>query len=474
MENILFLFSVIDLVLIVIFSTWVITRHHRVPAATLAWVLACILLPYLGFIFYLFFGYRRLRRQKRTKPSPAQKLSTVGFRTNLRAVSDFELDRDLMRIAKLGKNLTHFPVTLGNKIRCIEEAATTYIEIADTINNAKKYVYLEYYIFQPDETGKKFREILINKAQKGVQCRLLVDHIGSFNLNTKFVHPMVEAGVKFAYFWPVKISRPWGAHLRNHRKIVVVDGEIGFIGSQNIGDEYVNWKNRNLSWRDTHLRIEGPAVRQLESIFCEDWQFTTHEELNVQSNNKGNNLNSGCAVQILPTGPDDPQQSLELIIASLIYAARQRITIVTPYFVPTTTILSAFEAAAKTEIDVDILVPDKTNHWIVGWVARGWYRDVINSGARIFRYSKTFVHAKLVTVDNRVSVVGSANMDERSFRHNFECSTLIYDQHFTERLVQSFDEIAAESQEITTTDIENQSFLLDLRDGLFRTLSPLM
>ena len=473
MEFIIYLFSGIDFVLILVFSTWVITRHHRIPAATLAWILAFIVLPYLGFVLYLFFGYRRRRRKKRRKPSPSQKLSTVAG-TNSRAVVESNLDSDLVRIAKLGKNLTHFPVTLGNNLVCIENAASIYIEIVEAINNAKRYVYLEYYVFQPDETGRKFREILINIAQKGVQCRLLVDHIGSFNLNTKFVHPMVDAGVKFAYFWPVKISRPWGAHLRNHRKIVVVDGEIGFVGSQNIGDEYVNWKNRNLSWRDTHLRIEGPAVRQLEFIFCEDWQFTTHEKLNVRSNQNGGYSNSGCAVQILPTGPDEPQQSLELIIASLIYAARQRITIVTPYFVPTTTILSAFEAAANTDIAVDILVPDKTNHWIVGWVARGWYRDVINSGARILRYSKTFVHAKLVTVDDRVSVVGSANMDERSFRHNFECSTLVYDQQFTERLVQSFDEMAAESQEITTTDIKNQALLLDLRDGLFRTLSPLV
>ena len=473
MEPVFYLFYGIDFFLVIIFSIWVISRNYRVPAVTLAWVLAFILLPYLGFVLYLFFGYRRRRREKRRKPSPSQKLSTVAG-TDSRAIVESNLDSDVVRVAKLGKNLTHFPVTLGNNPVCIENAASIYIEIAEAINNAKHYVYLEYYVFQPDETGRKFREILISKAQSGVTCRLLVDHIGSFKLNLKFVKPMVDAGVKFAYFWPVKISRPWGAHLRNHRKIVVVDGEIGFVGSQNIGDEYVNWKNRNLSWRDTQLRIEGPAVRQLESIFCEDWQFTTYEKLDVRGNHKGNYLKSGCAVQILPTGPDEPQQTLELIIASLIYVARQRITIVTPYFVPTTTILSAFEAAANTGIDVDILVPNKTNHWIVGWVARGWYRDVINSGAHIFQYSKTFMHAKLVTVDNRVSVVGSANMDERSFRHNFECSTFIYDQKFTEKLVQSFDKMAAESQEITTTDIQKQSLLLDLRDGLFRTLSPLM
>ena len=457
-----------------IFSLLVLSRRNRIPAVTVAWILSFILLPYLGVILFILVGFRKMRREKRRKPIPSGKMSIIDQSGSGKPSDSQILSSDLLHIARLGERLTGFPVSPGNRLTLYEEALATYTAIAEAMSHSTKYIHMEYYIFQADETGKEFRDLLIHQARKGVTCRLLVDYIGSFYLNQSFADPMIDAGVQFAYFWPVKLSRPWGWHLRNHRKLVIVDGRIGFIGSQNIGDEYVNWKNRRLSWRDTHIKIEGPGVDQLQAIFHEDWEFTTGEAMEIILNTPLKPTKGISDIQTLPTGPDESQATLEIILTSLIYAAKKRITIVTPYFIPTVPIALALDTAVKRGVKVDILVPEKSNHWIVGWVARGWYRDILISDVNLYEYAETFVHAKLVTIDSQISLIGSANMDERSFRLNFECTTLVYDSKITEKLLRSFDSMKMNSRKMTLAEFKQQRLWNNVRDGAFRILSPLL
>ncbi len=426
-------------------------------------------------MFYLLVGYRRLRRDRRRKPDPARKIRALSEPSENR-FGDLEmLDPELRRTSRLSAELTDFPVVGGNTVTLFADALTTYGAIADAIAGAQDHVYMQYYIFQPDDTGREFRELLVNKARQGVKCRVLVDAVGSFRLSRRFIEPMLQVGIEFARFWPLRLSRPWGFHLRNHRKLVVVDNAVGFAGSQNIGDEYVNWNHRNLSWRDMHIRIEGPAVEQLQIIFQEDWEFTTGRPAIISAVDWNLRTTGTSHIQILPTGPDDdPRAPLELVLSMLLYSAAERITIVTPYFVPTLPIVMALEAAAARGVDVEILVPKRSNHWIADWAARSWYRDITAAGVKLYEFAETFVHAKLVTIDERMCLVGSANMDQRSFQLNFECSVLLYDESVTKKLVRNFEGMARESDILKLDEIERQPYWRQVWDGAFRLLSPLL
>jgi cardiolipin synthase len=422
---------------------------------------------------YAFVGYRgfmrRRRRRKRGLPLDLKPHEPTS-ESNLERLQALDADK----AARLAENLTHFPVVGTNVVEPFEEAFAIYGAIADAILAAKHHVHLEYYIFEADDRGESFRELLAKKAREGVECRLLVDNVGSFGLNRKFLQPMIDAGVKVAFFWPVRFTRPWGMHLRNHRKLVVVDGKVGFIGSQNIGGETLRRRGRRLTWRDTQVRIEGPGVLQLQTVFAEDWAFTTGEKLEAPAYHPTPRPLGASLVQTVPTGPDESELGLEMLLLTLVAGARQRITLTTPYFIPSGALLLSLAGAAKRGVAVDLLVPRDSDHAIVRWASRAWFRLLARSGITILEYPETFVHAKVVTIDDRIVLLGSANMDMRSFRLNFECSLLTYDEAFARRMLRSFDSMKTKSVELTAEHLEKQPFLVKVRDGACRLFSPLL
>lgn len=470
--------------LAVFFSLFVLSRRKRNPAVTLAWILSFFVLPGLAEILYMLVGYRGFSLRRRLK----KRMKRMRGKTSPEPEAPPRgLSGEYEGIERLCESLTKFPVAMGNQLELYENATATYSALAEAISQAKHHVHLEYYIFQPDATGLYFRDLLIQKAKEGVTCRLLVDHIGSFGLARRFIEPMLQAGVKFSFFWPVTWARPWAAHLRNHRKLVIVDGSVGFVGSQNIGNEYVQWRTRRLSWRDTVLRIHGPSVRHLQRIFLEDWKVATGEKVagnqyfvsdrgfasQLAHTPKADSSRSGSPVQVLPTGPDETRSSLEMILTHLIVTAAERIVIVTPYLVPTETLLIALGAASRRGVAIDLIVPKESDHWLTSAVGKAWYPDIHATGAKVYEYSKTFVHAKLVIVDDRIVLLGSANMDERSFRLNFELGLLIYDPVFARRAMVSCAEMLAEARPARGTS-DRIAFTRNLRDGFFRVLSPLL
>lgn len=470
----------IDLAFAFGFTLVVLASRRRTPGTTVAWILTFYFLPYLGFALYLTVGYRNFRRRRRRRVRLAQlrasrsnpSLDTMESWRALRAV-------DCDKVARLAENLTNMPVFPLNRLVPYEDAFSIYGAIGDAIVQAKHHVHLEYYIFDADERGEFFRDLLIEKAKSGVECRLLVDHLGSFALRRSFVRPMERAGVRVGYFSPLRFNRLWRAHLRNHRKLVITDGKVGFIGSQNIGGEKIFSRGRRLGWRDTQVRIEGPAVHQLQTVFAEDWAVTTTELLTGDSYFPEPTPMGESWVQTVPTGPDESELALEMILTNLLPIAESRITVTTPYFVPSNALVMALESAARRGVQVELLVPKDSDHFLVHWASRSWFRELVRSGIRVVEYPDSFVHAKLVTIDEKVVLLGSANMDMRSFRLNFECSLLVYDTHFVRSILRSFDEMRARSVPWVGGDFSGENarrepFWQRVRDGLCRLLSPLL
>jgi len=455
-----------------IFSIWILSRRKRSSAATWAWILSFFTLPYLGPLFYLLVGFSSFKRRKRKKPEPQKNLPAQGFILK----SHFGgLEPRFSPVSQLAENLSGFPPVPGNKLEFFEGQETLYQALSDAIASAKKYVYLEYYIFKEDPVGVQFRDLLKRKALEGLEVRLLIDHVGSFRLRDAFINPLREAGGKVAFFGSLALKRPWSFQLRNHRKIAVIDGEVAFMGSQNICSDFRQWRIRKLDWIDSQVRIEGSGVIQLETVFREDWNYTTGEKSQIDFKEDYFPYQMGnSVVQILPTGPDEPAQAFEQILMALIHSAQKRITLLTPYFIPTEAVAISLESACRRGVLVDILVPRKSDHWLVDTASKSWHWDLLQGGVRLWETPHSFIHAKQVTVDSEVALLGSANMDERSFRLNFECSSLIFDSSQVVKLVETFDSQIGQAQPISIQDLAHPSFLALVRDGIFRLISPLL
>jgi len=464
-------FNYLGLFVGLFFSLWVLSRRRITPGVTWAWIMSFFLLPFLGPFGYLLVGYSNFKRRKRPRPEPQKKLPEAGF--VMRSIRG-EIPASFAPTAHLVENLTGFPPMAGNKIRFFEGQESIYQALTQAILEAQQTIYLEYYIFRSDSVGIHFRDLLIKKAKEGLKVKLLVDHVGSFSLNKRFILPLQQAGVEFAFFGSLTIKRPWGFQLRNHRKLAVIDGAIAFMGSQNICSDYKLWRLRKLDWVDNQFHIQGPGVAQLESVFLEDWDFTTGQKI-PSTPLKPDPLFPGTSIlQLLPTGPDEHEHALEAILMALIHSAQERITLLTPYFVPTESIAISLESAARRGVKVDILLPRKSDHWLVDAASKSWYWELLKNGISIYETPAAFLHNKQVTVDSRVTLIGSANMDERSFRLNFECSALIYDSEMGQVLQDAFNQRLAQATAVQLHSFESLNLLARIRNGLFKLISPLL
>lgn len=451
------------------FSLWLLAQRRLQPALTLSWLFAFILAPWVACPAFLISGYARHRRGVRRRNRPKR----THWRARLAApAATREPAHDLAGVARIAEAGTGFPVSQGNQVRILDEAYAITGAIAEAMEGAKDHIHFEYYILQPDETGQYFRDLLIRKAEAGVTCRVLVDHVGSFSLHEDFLAPLRKAGVQFAWFEPVRLTRMRGAHLRNHRKLVIIDGKTAFLGSQNIGNEYLQWPRKKLSWRDTQVRVAGPAVHALQTVFLEDWEMATAEKVQEERYFPPLLPQGAAPVQILPTGPDEDELLMETTFSALVHSAHQRITLMTPYLVPTLPMLVALESAVKRGVKVEFLLPERSDQWITDLAARAWFRDLVRAGCHISLYRRTFLHAKVVTIDSRAALIGSANMDERSFHLNFELGALLYDPESVTTLVASFDRHLHESRGIDKKSVERVPVIEAIRDGLLRVMSP--
>ncbi|GAB2511777.1 cardiolipin synthase [Lysobacter humi (ex Lee et al. 2017)] len=394
---------------------WIVLQK-REPAATLAWLIGLAALPYFGFVVYYVFGPQRIRRQR---------LRRGRSRERMPAAPDAGPEADPAELARLGQATTRLPASTATDVRLLVDGAAKYAALLEAIASAREHVHVEYYIFEPDHSGAAIRDALAERARAGVKVRLLLDAVGSAKLRRRFLAPLIEAGGEVAWFHPMRLPwrRPW-LNLRSHRKIVIVDGAVGFTGGINITDEQ-DESRRSDAYHDLHLRLEGDVVGLLQVVFLEDWVYATGQRAPSLTR-------PACApgpvhAQVLVSGPDSPWEAIHRLHVSAIHAAKRRVWLATPYFVPGEAAMMALTSAALAGLDVRLLVPKVADSRLVTFATRSYFDELLAAGVRIHEYGPRLMHSKALLCDDDVAIIGSANFDHRSFRLNFEISLLFHD-----------------------------------------------
>lgn len=465
--------------------TSLIVFERRRPTSTMAWLLALIFMPVVGLALYLLFGPTRARRHARRYAAIIDRVRPVLTRHDVRAKLACHDDPEISPLAeillRLGRSLTQTPASPGNRVTALVDARAAYPAIFDAIAGARDHVHVFFYIIQPDEVGRSLRDALVGSARRGVTVRVACDAVGSSRLPWSFWKPLLDAGGQVAYFRPIarllaRLPRRERFDFRNHRKVVVVDGRSGFTGGINVGREYLGLDHRTGFWRDTHLRIDGPAVLALQKAFAADWLEAAGELLDDARYFPAPAADPGgsSTVQIVDSGPDREYPPISFVLVQAMALARRRLWITTPYFVPDAPVEQALMAAALRGVDVRLLVPCRSDAPIVTYAAETYYPDLLQAGVRVFRYERGFVHAKTMVVDDWAATVGSANLDMRSFHLNYEINAFVYDRSFADSLAAQFLEDLEHAEELPSDYDRRVSIPRRALQSVARMLSPLL
>lgn len=467
--------------LTIAFTVVLIIQQKGDPLKTISWLLVLFLLPVIGIVFYFFFGknYRKEKIFSRKGISDLEQMRILVQDTfiGLPRSTLFKNKKlhQKMNIMRLLLNSSKSLVTEFNRVKVLNNGLNTFEAIFNAIENAKNHIHLEYYIIDDDNIGNKLRELLIKKAKQGLKIRLIYDDVGCWSLPDKFITTMTNAGIEVFPFLPVRFpTLTYKINYRNHRKIVVVDGQIGFVGGLNIADRYLEGKPEYGIWRDTHLQIEGEAVSSLQVVFLIDWFFVSEQIIREDKYFKTEKADEHHLVQITASGPDSDYASIMQAYFAAIASAQSSIYISSPYFLPNESILTALKTASLSGVDVRILLPARSDSRIVFWATRSYVTELLEAGVNIYFYEKGFPHSKLLIVDGVLSSVGTANMDIRSFDQNFEISALIYDEAISKELQEYYLLDLSNSSHITLDKWEQRPRWDSIRESVARIFSPLL
>lgn len=474
-QMLLNLASVLNIIFIII----VVFFEKKKPESTLAWVLILFFVPYLGIVLYIIFGeFFRFGIKKRERDkllNDKLMLSVIEKQINY-----LEKDKNLRNNFKwadlilMNSKDARSIVTFDNDIEVFYNASDKYDRLFEDIKKAKYSINISYYIIRKDFYGKQLMDLLIEKVKKGVEVRLIFDHIGSKITSKKFFKPLIKVGGKVEKFFPSRIFLKLYINHRNHRKMAIIDGKIGYIGGMNVGKEYIGGDKKITPWADRHLRIVGGAVNAIQTQFFLDYLFVSKEKINwedttVVSKFYRSDIGFGDKpVQIVASGPDYKESNIRNSYLKMINNAKDSIIIETPYLIPDDSILTALKLAANSGVNVKIIIPGIPDKKIVYCASLSYARELIESGVEIYAY-KGFMHSKLVIVDDNIVSVGSANMDRRSFNLNFEINALVYDKEFNmlnRKLVES---------EIEKSTLLNKSIKkVNIIEKLARLFAPII
>ncbi|WP_069998914.1 cardiolipin synthase [Cellulosilyticum sp. I15G10I2] len=472
----IFLYINILLVLSVIFLS------RKNISTTWAWIMIMLSIPIVGFVLYCFIGQDLRKRKTFSKKEEEDRFLAVVHRqqTSLAyPINEFNnaLIKTYENLISLHLNAHEALYTEDNSINIITDGKELFNMLFESINSAKKYIHIEYYIIRNDELGKAFKNLLIKKAQEGVEVFLLYDDMGCFGIPKKYFYELKNAGVKVACFFPsfipfIKLR----VNYRNHRKICVIDGVTAYLGGFNIGEEYVGLNKKLGYWRDTHLKITGSAVRLIDLQFLLDRRFATNENISldkyipIETNNAPGNI----GMQIVSSGPDSKHASVRNGYIKMIHEAKKSIYIQTPYFIPDEGVLMAIKLAALSGIDVRIMIPNKPDHVCVYWATYAYIGEVLDCGVRCYTYEKGFLHAKTIVIDDTICSVGTANFDIRSFKLNFEINAFIYDTSASKELSRVFRSDLKDCKELTPAIYKSRSLLIKFKESISRLISPIL
>jgi cardiolipin synthase len=471
-------------VLTLVTLLWVLSSRKE-PSSTVAWIFVIVLMPFLGPVFYYLFGYQHVsrplsRKQRHRRWFQTTKANSQVDWTPRDADSDAaepypEPDEEWSDFARLAQRYGASPITSGNRVEHYREGTPAFEAMLASIHNAREHIHLETFIFQPDSLGELFLDALTERARHGVQVRLLYDAMGSLHLKPKKLRDLELAGGRVSVFLPINpLRRRIQVNMRNHRKLMIVDGNVGYIGGLNVGDEYRSRVARFGYWRDTHLRIEGPAVSGLQQIFIEDWDFAAAENLSQQNYFPPQRRDGPHHLQIIGSGPDSTVKGIREVYFSAILQAQKRVWIATPYFVPDSGLLDALCLAAHRGVDVRLLGLHHPDKWVPLFAGRYYWDDVLRAGVKVYQYTKGMMHSKVMLVDGEWASVGSANLDNRSLHLNFEANCLLYSARLAMDLEMAFLEDLTTSVRLDRHIFPARPWASRLLDNACRLMSPVL
>lgn len=477
----------------VVGSVMFIVMQRRRPTATLAWIVGFIGMPVFGAAVYFFFGPRKLRRRKIRRELAKRFASRIAPTHREQLPATLASRRWLTSLARVATAHGDAPPKQARSVRIFMEGATTYEAIEAAMREAKQQIHLEYYIFEPDVVGTRWRDLLAERARAGVAVRLLVDALGSKNCKPRFWQPLIDAGGEVRQFNPPRLLKLRASLLnfRTHRKIVVIDGDLAFTGGINVTAGSSGLSGAGEAWRDTHLAIAGASALDLQMIFLEDWLYAgtgsnRHKSMDELLLNTPADIGKwfpppspsapppqGPWVQIIASGPDEAVPAIHRFFFTAISSARRRLWITTPYFVPDEPMLTALVTAQARGVDVRLILPRLGDSRFVAAAASTFAEEVMREGVRVWEYTPRMIHAKTIVIDDELSIVGTANIDNRSFRLNFEVVAAIYDGDVNARLAGAFEQDLAEAEQLQP-DAGRESFGVRLVKSAARLASPLL
>lgn len=460
----------------------IIFLERKDPTATLAWVLVLLIFPGIGFLLYLLLSQNFSRKQLFIMKIYARKSFGDYLRMQQELFSSGALifnDKNIENYKDLIKmNLFYygFSYTQNNEATIYTDGESKFEDLFKSIENAKNHIHMEYYIIRNDNLGNSLLNLLAKKAEEGVEVRLLYDSVGGRQVTKEQIEKLKISGVKVAMFFASSLPFfNFKINYRNHRKIVVIDGITGFVGGFNVGDEYVGLNQKIGYWRDTHIRIKGDAVIDLQTRFFLDWGHASKEDLMfLPKYFPDNGIQGNVGIQIISSGPDKRDEAIKSNYVKMINSAKKSILIQTPYFVPDASVFEAIKIAATSGVDVRIMIPCKPDHPFVYWATYWYCGGLLQYGVKVYTYEYGFLHAKTLVVDGTVSSVGTANFDVRSFKLNFECNGIIYDTKTSQRLYDIFMEDLNYSMEITRELYLERGIAIRFKESVCRLLAPLL
>jgi len=453
----------------------VVVPLRRTPAAAKGWLLLIFFEPWIGLLIYLLIGRAKLTRwqSKRLAQLPQAMSKVVDRLSNHPNRFHPEVGPTLSQAVTLAENLGQSPILGGNAVEMLVDYDGTLARMVADIDGAKNHVHLLFYIFADDAATAPVIDAMGRAVKRGVVCRVLADAIGS-RTGLRTLRPKLAAlGVAVHEMLPVSLL-PWRKarlDLRNHRKIVVIDGMIGYTGSQNL--VAANFKE-GISYDDLMVRVTGPVVMELQYIFAADWFLETMEVLDHETEFPPPRIVGGAAAQVLPSGPDFPTQNNQRLFVALVHGARERVVLTTPYFIPDEPLLQAMQTAVLRGVDVWLFVSEMSDHPVVSLAQESYYEELLRAGVRIYRFRQGFLHAKHLSIDDSVALIGSSNLDIRSFALNAEVMLMIYDRDAVARLAIEQDRYLAGSRLLTMESWTKRSFGRQVAENLARLLSPLL
>lgn len=464
-----------------LFAIAIVFFQRREPQAVWTWLLVLMCFPIVGFVFYIIIGQDFHKRNMfKTKAITDMVSATISKQqADIKKYEASVKDEKYIDMVMYNLESSEAAFSIDNSVEVFDEGLKKLEALCDELKKAKTFIHIQYYIIRNDEAFGMIKPILYDKVKEGVEVRILYDAMGCSTTGKSFWRELRHNGIKVGVFFPAYLGMfQIRMNYRNHRKIVVIDNKIAFLGGFNLGREYLSMDEKIGTWADLHLKIEGSAVFELENRFILDWNYATKENL-VADSRYAAYLSSGektdkVGMQIVSSGPDLKYMNIRNNYLMLIHKAKKRICIQSPYFVPDEAILGALKIAVLSGVEVNIIIPCKPDHMFVYWVTYSYFGELIEAGANCYTYNDGFVHGKYVTIDGEACCVGTANMDIRSFKLNFEVNAVIYDNSVTEKIEKSFDKMLENSTLVTKYDYATRGTVVKFKEQLCRLLSPLM